>query len=73
MKRSKTDISKHMQNYVGIICLLLNKRNVLVCRVLKPDGGRWGKNTVAVSLVPFMGEKPSLALGQSVTMALNCV
>jgi len=31
------------------------------------------KNTVAVSLVPFMGEKPSLALGQTVTKAMKCV
>jgi len=31
------------------------------------------KNTVAVSLVPLMGEKPSLALGQTVSKALNCV
>jgi len=43
MKCSKTDISKHVQNYVGIIRLLLNKRNVLVCWVLKSDGGNWGK------------------------------
>jgi hypothetical protein len=31
------------------------------------------KNTVAVSLVPFMGQKPSLGLGQTVTKAMNCV
>jgi len=31
------------------------------------------KNTVAVSIVPFMGEKPSQALGQTVSKALKCV
>jgi hypothetical protein len=31
------------------------------------------KNIVAVSLVPFMEEKPSLALGQTVTKAMKCV
>jgi hypothetical protein len=31
------------------------------------------KNAVAVSLVPFMGQKPSQALGQPVSKALKCM
>ena len=73
MKCSKTDISKHMQNYVGTICLLLNRRNVLVCWVMKPDGGNWGREYSSSSTSAIHGEKSSLALGQTVTKALNYV
>ena len=73
MKCSKTDVSKHMQNYVGTICLLWNKRNVLVWWVLKPDGGNWGKEYSSSFISAIHGEKPSLVIAQTVTKALNYV
>lgn len=66
MKCSENDISKHMQNYVGIICLLSNKRNILVCWALVATGEQ---NIVGVCTSAIHGEKPSLVLGQT----LKCV
>jgi hypothetical protein len=42
MKCSETDVSKHVENYVGIICLSSDKRKVLVSCALKADNGNWG-------------------------------
>jgi len=40
---------------------------------MRPDGGNWGKEHSHSSTSAIHGEKPSLALGQTVTKALNYV